>query len=248
MDRIILNKDNLRRKFADGTESSIYFYIHNNKTVFLKLFKMELKIEDTSTIVTKETLENKRKKLELIPTLEELKGEIKILDLVYDNDDNFIGHTMEIDSLKTARDINRTSKRIEILKLVRDKMEIFNKNGIYISDFNQSNVLITDTGIKFCDLDNFKIGEFDSDLKTLFQYTYLGKCSNIENIDNYCFNFFTVAYIGRIFEPYVWYNLKHNGLPRKLDTKENRKIINELLNIDDSYEKKYLIDNMRKFL
>lgn len=248
MNKIILNKNNLGRKYADGTESYIYFYKQNNTTVFIKLFKTELQIEDNPTIVTKETLENKRKKIELIPTLEEFKDEIKILNLVYDENDNFIGYTMKISSLITARSIDRTKKRIEILKLVKEKMETFNKHDIYISDFNQSNILITDTGIKFCDLDNFRIKEFDSDLKTLFQHTYLGKCTNIENMDNYCFNFLTVAYIGRIFEPYVLYNLRQNGLPRKLDTKENRKLIEELINIDNSYEKKYLIDNMRKFL
>lgn len=247
MKKIIYNEKNIIKLYTEGMESSIYYYRRNSNTVFLKKLKNEIIYTDKIITLDDKTFENKRRKIELISEIEYFDNEVEVLELVYDENDKFIGYTMTIDSLKTADTITRRKDRIEILKLIREKMELFNENDIYIGDFNPKNIILTDNGIKFCDLDNFKIDELDFDLKTLFQNIYLENCNNIENIDNYSFNLFSICYIGRIFEPYIWEYLDYQGLPRKLNTKENRIILSSLLKINDNYEKKYLIDNMRKF-
>lgn len=246
MKKIIFNEKNIIKKYKEGMESTIYFYRDQNEIIFLKLFKREIKYGDYIVPVSDKILLNKKLKIELIPEFSEFSDEIQILKLVYDEKDNFIGYTMKIDEFKTAKDISRRNLKIDVLKQLRKKMEMFNENDIYIGDFNPSNIIITNEGIKICDLDNFRIGDLDFDLKSLFQNMYLQKCKNIENIDNYSFNLFTISYIGNMYEPYVLWNIRQNGLPRKLNTRQNRVIVEQLIDINDNYQKQYLIDNMRK--
>lgn len=246
MKKIKFDKNNIIKVYTEGMESIIYYYRYKTKIVFLKHFKRELDFGDHKEIVSDEILNNKKRKIELIPEIDEFNNEIEILDLVYDERNNFIGYTMKIDELKTADKISNKKIKIEILKQLREKVEMFNENDIYIGDFNPKNIIITSNGIKLCDLDNIRIDELDFDLKSCSQQLYLKKCKNINNIDNYSFNLFTVSYIGNIFLPYILEYIKANGLPRKLNTKQNRIITNELLNINDNYQKQYLIDNLRK--
>ena len=67
---------------------------------------------------------------------------------------------------------------------------------------------------------------------------------NEEKVDNYCFNLFTVSLMEKIYSPYVLNYLTSNPLPRYMDSKENRKIVDKLVFLDDSYQKKYIIDNL----
>lgn len=246
MNKIKFDKSNIVRVYTTGMESIIYYYRYGSKTVFLKYFKKELVFGNYKISIDDEVLNNKRRKVELIPEIEEFNDEVEILDLVYDEYDNFIGYTMKIDELKTSNKISNLKAKLEILKQLREKVEMFNNNDIYIGDFNPKNIIITNDGIKLCDLDNFRIDELDFDLKSNSQQWYLKKCKNICNIDNYSFNLFTISYIGNICTPDVIRYVKTNGLPRKLNTKQNQIIMEELININDNYQKKYLIDNMKK--
>lgn len=246
MKKIKFDKNNIISMYTTGMESIIYYYRCGLDIVFLKYFKKELQFSNHKKIVNNETLNNKRRKIELIPEIKEFRDEIQILDLVYDENDNFIGYTMKIDELKTANKISNKKLKIEILKQLKQKVEMFNENDIYIGDFNPKNIVITDNGIKLCDLDNFRIDELDFDLKSNHQQLYLEKCKNIKNIDNFSFNLFTISYIGNIYGPYLLDYIYKNRLPRKLNTKQNRVIIEELIHINDNYQKKYLIDNIRK--
>lgn len=248
MSKIMFNEKNIIKIYAEGMESTIYLYSYGTKLVFLKLFKRKIKIGNEIIRVSSETMNNKERKLELIPSLEAFDNEVLIMDSVYDDKENFIGYTMSITTFKNATSITRTNEKIEILKLIKEKIEMFNKDGIYIGDFNPANILITDTGIMLCDLDNFRIGELDFDLISSFQHNYLQNCDKIDNIDNYCFNLFTICYLGKIYQPYVYDYLIEEGLPKKLDTKQNRIIANELIDLTNNYQKKYLIDNIKKFL
>lgn len=246
MNKIKFDKNNIIQVYTEGMESIIYYYRYGTKTIFLKYFKRELDFRDHKEIINNEIIDNKRKKIELISEIPEFYNEIEILDLVYDEFDNFIGYTMKIDELITADQISNKKMKIEILKQLREKVEMFNEAGIYIGDFNSKNIIVTNNGIKLCDLDNFRIDELDFDLKSYSQQLYLKRCKNIDNIDNYSFNLFTISYLGNIFLPYVLNYIRMNGLPRKLDTRQNRIIINELLSINDNYQKQYLIDNLKK--
>lgn len=247
MKKIIFNSNNIKGKYGNGIEGDIFYYKRNNEIVFLKLLKRNIEFNDEVKIISDEIMENKRKKLEFISESPLFSDEIKLYDLVYDENDNFIGYTMKIDSLKTSYDINSTKRKIEVLKLLREKVEHYNKNNIYIGDFNQKNILVTNDGIKLCDLDNIKIEDYDFDLPGIFVLDYLSKFNDNTKIDNYSFNLETICHLGRIYQPYLFYNLKNNGLPRKIDTKRNRILINKILQ-NKNYDNQYLIDDVKKFL
>ena len=70
------------------------------------------------------------------------------------------------------------------------------------------------------------------------------KCKNQENIDSYTLNLFTIELLERIYKPYVVNYLISNELPKYLDTKVNRSIIREMNSLNDSYQKRYLIDDI----
>lgn len=247
MNKIIFEKDNIQRKLNNGVEGDIYYYKRNNELVLLKVFRRDIMLDDEVRHVSDETIENKKNKLEIISESPLFSDEVKLYDLVYDGDDNLIGYTMKIDCLKTSNDVNFTRKRIEILKLMKEKIELFNKNNIYIGDFNQRNIIVTKDGIKLCDLDNIKIGDYDFDMPGLFVLEYLKRFYDETKIDNYSFNLETICYLGRIYEPFLFYSLHKNGLPRVINTKRNRILIKKILeNKNDNNE--YLIDNSKKFL
>lgn len=247
MNKIIFEKDNIQRKLNNGVEGDIYYYKRNNELVLLKVFRRNIMLDDEVRHVSDETIENKKNKLEIISESPLFSDEVKLYDLVYDGDDNLIGYTMKIEDLQTASDINSTRKRIEILKLVRDKLELFNKNNIYIGDFNQNNIIVTKDGIKLCDLDNIKIENYDFDLPNIFTLTYLKNFKTPSLVDNYSFNLESICYVGRIYEPYLLVNVRKNGLPRKINTEKNRILFRKILE-NKNYNNEYLIDNTRKFL
>ena len=194
----------------------------------------------------KETLENKRKKLEIISKSPILKEEINIYDLVYDKNDNFIGYTMKIEKLKTAYDIKNINTKIKILKIIRKKLELFNENDIYIGDFNPKNIILSDK-IKLCDLDNLRIGNLDFDALNTFGLLHLKRKFDKNTIDNFSFNLQTISYIGNINPPYIFDYIREEGLPRKLNTKNNKKLLLDLLTTNSS-NNEYFIDNLRKFI
>lgn len=243
MNKIELNKNNIIGKYDEGAESIIYYYKYGNYIVLLKYLKTEIYFNGSRKSISSNIIENKRKKIDIIANSDIFKDEIQILDLVYENG-IFIGYTMKISNLKCA-DINLPLKeKINILRLLRDKVEMLNKNDIYIGDFKRENILVGKGYIKLCDLDNIKINGYDFDLKSSFEIEFEKSCSNMKNSDNYCFNMFTISYIGNIYAPYVKYYIKYEGLPKKLDNKKNRKILNSLISVNDDYKKQYLIDNI----
>lgn len=246
MKKINFNKKNILKVYREGMESTIYYYKSNSEIVFLKLFKNQIDFRDYKIERTNDVFDNKRKKIELIYESDYLKDEVEPLELVFDNE-KFIGYTIKIDYLKTADDITSRKNKISILKQLKEKIELFNENGIYIGDINPKNILVSNDGkIKLCDLDNFKIDNYDFDLLSLFQQTYRKYISDDRNIDNYCFNMFTISYLERIYTPYVLYNIRKDGLEYPLNSKKNKEILKKLINLDETYKKEYLIDNLRK--
>lgn len=240
---IKFKSENIIKKINNGAESTIYMYKDMNEIVALKLYDLDGKTEEEK----KKILKNKEIKLQLLVNSPVLENEIKIKDLVYFNNE-LVGYTMNLSTLEQASCFLSKKKKIQILKELKEKIEKFNACGIYIGDFNEKNILVKKNGIVLCDLDNYRIGNFDFDLNNAFINDYKRKCKKIDNIDNYCFNYFTIGFLEKIATPCILQYIKINGLPSKLDTEENRKLIETLHNIDDNYEKKYLIDGMKKRL
>ena len=252
MNKIIFNKDNIIKKIDEGREAFIFLYKTNAGLVALKFFKKE--IEDpfgNKTIVTKETMDNKEKKIRIIPEIEEFSNDVKIYDLVYDEYGNFVGYTMEIDfykSLNIYRSSHNIDEKIDLLKRLRDRDERLNEQGIYIGDFNPSNFGIIENGIKLFDLDNYRIGEYDFDFKDTFVSKFEKHSSQKENVDNYCFNYLTLYYLMNLVAVLKNVNneVEKKGLPKRIRTDENNELYESLKNINDDYKKRYLIDNIRE--
>ena len=246
MNTIEFNKEKIIRPFDKGVESVIYYYDKDGKIVLMKKFNDEIKLSDQTLKIDSDVLNNKENKIEFIESSKLFKDEVTILDKVYE-EGNFKAYTMEKSELRETDCFMKRKNKIKILKLLKEKIEKFNSEGIFIGDIQSRNILTTkdSSKIELCDLDNFRIGNFDFDTKSLFVNEFEKKCSNSELIDCYAFNLFTVCFLSKVFSPYVYSHLQDKGLPRILNTKENRDILDSMLHLDNSYQKKYLIDNIR---
>ena len=114
--------------------------------------------------------------------------------------------------------------------------EICEENDILIN-YSKDNILLFN-------LDKCKIDDMDFDKKSKNIDRFNKKCKNQENIDSYTLNLFTIELLERIYQPYVVNYLISNELPKYLDTKVNRSIIREMNSLNDSYQKRYLIDDI----
>ena len=265
MRKIQLNNENISGLFQKGLESTIYLYddskYYNNtvlfkclksiderkkeKTEYYKKYGLSHYLRSQNFNISTDFLDNKHDKILLIDNLKCLNDEIKIFDMVYNNN-NFKGYTMEkvdgnlIDCFEKKKNI------IKYLKLIKEKIILLNSNNVYIGDFNNKNFLVSNNfeNIKLCDLDNFKIDNLDFDTKTKYMTYFEKYCKNLEYIDSYCFNIFTILMLCRYnsVDPYTLDKFKLNYM---LNSKENKKIIESMNYLDDTYEPKYLIDNLR---
>ena len=172
MKYIEIDKSKIKKLYSDGVESNIYLYDLDGQTVLLKLLK------------DKSSLKNKEKKVNIIIDSDILKDEVNILASASING-QFVGYFMPLDLeyTRTVSDFDKKRVKISALKQLRDKMERFNKNGIYIGDFNEKNILIDkENNIKLCDLDNFKINDLDFDTPSTFVHYFRRNCKNEEKV------------------------------------------------------------------
>ena len=269
MKKFNINDSNKEYIFNDNGVESIIFYYDYDKIKLLKYYRND-EINKTQTIrdlsnsmietprkvisFPIENLPNKEKKIKLIEEKKSLIDEVKILGPAYENEE-FKGYIMIREFLKyldylpkNFKDIFTIKrKKIAYLKLIREKIEKLNDDGIFIGDFNEKNFL-TDKNVslvKLCDLDNFKIDELDFDTKHKFVQKFENSSAKADYIDSYCFNLFTISYLLKIDMPYLSDYLSNYKLPKFLDNKKNREILDSMIHLDSSYQKKYLIDNMK---
>lgn len=240
------NKDKIIKSFDKGVESTLYYYNQDGKIVLLKCFNDEIKLSDKTIKIDNKVLKNKEKKIEIISSSPLFKDEVTILDKVYENG-KFKAYTLEKSKLSETDCFINRKKKIKILKLLREKIEMLNSNGIFLGDIQTRNILSSKDAkkIELCDLDNFRIGDLDFDTKSLSVNEFEKHCSNKDLVDCFSFNLFTICFLSKVFSPYIFGYLKDNELPRILNTKKNREILDSILYLDNSYQKKYLIDNIK---
>ena len=256
MNKIELENLDKNYYFYIGYESIIYLY-NNGLLKYFRDKEIENNIEQIykknhdydfynmlrGKTNSEEDMKKKEKKVYMIPFLKCLENEVQIYDRAY-KDGIFKGYTMEKSYYKPIDVFEKKRCKIEYLKMIKKKIEYLNSCGVFIGDFNRKNFL-TNTNkndIKLCDLDNFRIYSFDFDTKNPNMKRFEYCCKNKELIDSYCFNIFTICYLSKICSSYFNFN---NKLPYILDTKENREIYDSMNHLDNSYQKKYLIDNLR---
>lgn len=242
MRELEVKKESIQNPFATGYESVIYKYFDPTNYDDVVLYKKFNTFEHTNP----NFLENKKQKLLLIPEIEELKDDVKVLDLLY-TDGIFTGYTMEKSENDTLNIFDKKKVKIRLLKMIRDRIELLNSKGIYIGDFNERNFLTSKDKniIQLCDLDNLRIKEFDFDVCDNIEKRFLNKCGNLDAIDSYCFNIFTIAFLGKYDISYLsdYFTLEH--VHKCLLTKENEEIINSMIFLNSNYKKGYLIDNIK---
>lgn len=143
------------------------------------------------------------------------------------------------------------SDKIKYLKLLKDKITKFNNSDVYIGDFNYENFLVSDNldYMKLCDLDNLKIGSHDFDNKTASVKLYEEKCikegdknPNIEGLDSFCFNIYTLALLSNEPNFRILKGLDSIELPEILDDYPNRDIIDSMKHLDKTYKPRFLVD------
>jgi len=235
-------------EFSSGLEGIIYLYRDSNyydKDVLLKYIRPFKHFVEYDVNVSLDMMENKRKKIELITNMKCFENEIKILDAGYEFGE-FRGFTMEKCPYNRINLFATTKTKIKYLKIIKEKLELFNANNVYIGDFNPTNFLTnrSQDKIKMCDLDNLKINDIDFDVKHRFVRVFNGKCNKKEYIDSFCFNLFTLALLNKYRNSYVLDNLDKCPLPKDFDNSKNREIIESMIHLDNSYKKKYILDNI----
>ena len=235
---INIEKENILKVCNGGDESEISFYMLNGSLTFLKRFRSN----DESL------LNNKFNKLEFITSTGIFNNEVEILGAAIENG-KFVGYFMKYDPnyikpINIGLDLNT---KINLLRILREKIEILNSYNIFILDFNNGNFLIDNSAnnIKLCDLDNFQIGNMKADLISDVTQDYLNSKNNDMYVDNYCFNLYTLSLISGIIMPYIFDYIHSGKMPKCLDTKENREFIKTLRLYGNKYQKGYLIDNIK---
>lgn len=235
---INIEKENIKNICNGGMESEISFYVLNGSLVFLKRFRSNDEL----------LLNNKLNKLEFITSSGIFNNEVEILGAAIE-DGKFVGYFMKYDP-NYIKPINiglDLSTKINLLRILREKIEILNSYNIFILDFNGGNFLMNNNAnnIKLCDLDNFQIGNIKADLISDVAQDYLNSENNDMYVDNYCFNLYTLSLISGIIMPYIFDYIHSGKIPKCLDTKENREFIKTLRLYSNKYQKGYLIDNIK---
>ena len=142
-------------------------------------------------------------------------------------------------------------EKIRYLKLIKEKIEKLNNSDVYIGDFNFANFLTNKNidRVELCDLDSLKIGSHDFDNKHPSVVAYEKVCMpkndkkpNIEGLDSFCFNIFTLALLTNQSNYRILKHLKEVKLPKILDEFPNQEILDSVKHLEKSYKPRYLID------
>lgn len=277
MKEIKIDVKNFGEKFEQGLESIIYYYDdpeYYEDTVLYKRFRSIDYIREYNSDISENMLSDKYEKILIIPTLNCLKGEVKVIDVGLEKG-KFLGYTMRKSNLKPLKaawkkidDKNNFSlfyhnpngieltlkDKIKYLKLLREKIEKLNAMDVYIGDFNYENFLVDNNLDKMvlCDLDNLKIWSHDFDNKTASVKKYEEVCmkkddpnQNIDGLDSYCFNIFTLSLLLNQANFTTLRNIENTKLPEEFDNFENNEILESIKHLDKSYKPRYLIDKFR---
>ena len=105
MKEIDINVRNFKDKFEEGLESIIYYYNDPNfyeTDVLYKRFRSVEYIRDYNSDISPDMLQNKYEKILMIPSLNCLKDEVKLIDVGIEKG-KFSGYTMRKSSLQPIK-------------------------------------------------------------------------------------------------------------------------------------------------
>ena len=190
--------------------------------------------------------EKKLLKLEALSELDMKENIFK--DLVYVNDE-FIGYTMGDLTKKGYKKIccceHFKNKKIEIAKLVWERIQELHDIGITYGDIREANILYNGKDIMFCDMDNVRINEYSFDTTNPYHRNYLSKTKfKYDLIDNYIFNVFLLGYYQNVYMPAVYEYLDRQELKGRLNNDMCKQIAHDMIFLDPNYTGELFIDNL----
>ena len=226
------DKEKVIKFIGEGIESDVYLYDDDGIKTALKIFKNE------------KALDNKELKLELLKEEKLLLKETKLLSKIY-KDDKFIGYTSLFDKSEPIINyINGNKKtKLDLLNQIQQKYQELNRKNIYIGDFNLGNFRVKDGKVKLLDIDNFSIDGLPFDVKDQFMEEYFKKCSKIDNIDFYSFNFFALSFYSGIIPSFVLERINIDNLPKEFNNERCKKLFEDLMNINDDYQRSVIVND-----
>ena len=133
MDIIKYDKNSVIKLLGAGVEGIVYLYQDSQgRKTALKIFKDTYNLESGLVKVPEKTFINKENKIQYLSKQQCLKDDIKLLNLVYDND-KFIGYTSLYEPFESYASYTTAKKKdkLELLKKLKEKVIELNKNGIF---------------------------------------------------------------------------------------------------------------------
>ena len=214
------------KKFYDKNDLLEVYRNRKEFTAMEELYKDDEEIDNTK---------NKELKLMILKHEELLQKDIKLLKRVYYMG-KFIGFTSEYEPYEPLSFISKKNEKIRALSLVQDRYEELNKRGIYIGDFNQTNFCLDGDRIKLYDIDNFRVGDLDFNVQSVAMMEYMNRCSDMKNIDFYCFNYFALSCLSSYQTDSILRGIAFDSpkFPHYLKTKEVLRFVNFLENMNDN--------------
>ena len=215
-----------------GIESDVYLYEDEGIKTALKIFKDE------------KVLGNKELKLELLKEEKLLLKETKLLSKIYRND-RFIGYTSLYDQCEPLINYFNKSKKTKLylLSQIQQKYQELNKKEIYIGDFNLKNFRVKNGQVRLIDIDNFSIDGLPFDVKDQFMEQYFSRCSKIDNIDFYSFNFLTLSFFSGVIPSVVLETTNISNLPKEFNNDRCKKLFTDLMKINDDYKRTIIVND-----
>ncbi len=221
MDIIKLNSDALNsfKYYSQGYESTIY----ENNGYLYKIFKTD----------DKDILKNKLNKLEILSELD-TNDILPIALISIDND--IKGYLTKNENYRNLSYFDNKKDKLKNLKIIREKLDKLHDNNIIFGDISIENILTNDINIKFCDLDNTKVNNYDFDVLNNIEKKYLKYLDADIYLDNYMYNMFVISYVCKVHPPYCEdfiYKAYKKGLPHLYDTNYNGEILEAMIKLKD---------------
>ena len=195
-------------------------------------------------------LENKKKKLVTIYNMGNLKNSIQMLSTISCKG-KLVGYEMSYNKKdKTLSNIYLTiEEKLSCLQQVRKVLEYYESQGIIYGDIKPDNILVNlqTKSIKFCDIDNIKIGQYSMDNMPRALCEYIEHGGILDNkVHAYMHNLLTLEQLSysNVSSTEILNNISNDRISQYI-TKQGREIIKSMLE-PASFTGEYVIEYIKK--
>lgn len=195
--------------------------------------------------------ENKEKKIEKIYQKRFDYMTLPIATLSYNG--TLIGYQLlrDLDYIAFERLDNLTrNEKIEILKRTKQILLYYHDNDIIYGDVTSDNILVNrrDLSVKFCDIDNIKLGNYPIDNRGYTLSRYYERTGRLDDIgDAFMHNFMAIrrlSYDTSTYESEIFADLRRKIYPGEFGSGA-KKVFDEMANIT-TFNGDYVIDYVKR--